>query len=116
MQSLVQRVIGRSSLCLFSEWQSSQRALIYRKGGPLAVTDANLLLGRLIPDYFPKIFGKSEKEPLDVEASRSAFQGLVQEINANPLNDKELGFDEIVYGLVSPTYLSKQTQAHSHFV
>ncbi|KAH0835797.1 Hydantoinase/oxoprolinase-domain-containing protein [Lanmaoa asiatica] len=38
----------------------------YRKGGgPLAVTDANLLLGRLIPDYFPKIFGKWENEPLE---------------------------------------------------
>ena len=34
----------------------------YRKGGPLAVTDANLLLGRLLPDYFPKIFGKTEDE------------------------------------------------------
>lgn len=67
-----------------------------RKGGPLAVTDANLLLGRLIPDYFPKIFGKSEKEPLDVDASRTAFEKLAEEINAS--NDKELSLDEIVYG------------------
>ena len=41
------------------------------KGGPLAVTDANLLLGRLITDYFPKIFGKSEKEPLNIEVLRT---------------------------------------------
>lgn len=34
----------------------------YRKGGPLAVTDANLLLGRLLPQYFPKIFGKTEDQ------------------------------------------------------
>ncbi|EMD35703.1 hypothetical protein CERSUDRAFT_115669 [Gelatoporia subvermispora B] len=70
----------------------------YRKGGPLAVTDANLMLGRLLPDYFPKIFGKSEKEPLDVEASRSAFEALAKEINSS--QEKELGLDEIVYGFI----------------
>lgn len=60
------------------------------------MTDANLLLGRLIPDYFPKIFGKSEKEPLDVDASKSAFEKLVEEINQS--HEKKLTFDEIVYG------------------
>ncbi|KAG6841174.1 hypothetical protein C0991_001099 [Blastosporella zonata] len=70
----------------------------YRKGGPLAVTDANLILGRLIPDYFPKIFGKSEKEPLDAEASRVAFERLAEDINAN--HDGELSIDEIVYGFI----------------
>jgi 5-oxoprolinase (ATP-hydrolysing) len=55
-----------------------------------------LLLGRLIPDYFPKIFGKSEKEPLDIEASRTAFEKLAEEINAE--QDKKLSLDEIVYG------------------
>ncbi|KAL4267288.1 Oxoprolinase family protein [Pleurotus pulmonarius] len=70
----------------------------YRKGGLLAVTDANLLLGRLIPDYFPKIFGKSEKEPLDHDASRAAFEPLVKEINAS--HENELSFDEVVYGFI----------------
>ena len=38
----------------------------YRKqGGTLAITDANLILGRLLPDFFPKIFGPKEDEPLD---------------------------------------------------
>ena len=55
-----------------------------RKGGPLAVTDASLLLGRLIPSYFPKIFGKSESEPLDHEASRRAFEELAERINSDP--------------------------------
>lgn len=71
---------------------------VYRKGGPLAVTDANLLLGRLIPDYFPKIFGKSEREPLDIEASQSAFEVLAKHINDN--SETKLSFDEIVYGCV----------------
>jgi 5-oxoprolinase (ATP-hydrolysing) len=70
----------------------------FRKGGPLAVTDANLLLGRLIPKYFPKIFGKSEKEPLDVDASRSEFEKLAQNINEKSAND--LSLDEIIYGCV----------------
>ena len=69
-----------------------------RKGGPLAVTDANLLLGRLIPEYFPKIFGKSEKEPLDVDASRGEFEKLSQNINEKSAND--LSLDEIIYGCV----------------
>ncbi len=62
------------------------------------MTDANLLLGRLIPDYFPKIFGKSEKEPLDVVASRTEFEKLAQNINENSANDFSL--DEIIYGCV----------------
>jgi 5-oxoprolinase (ATP-hydrolysing) len=63
------------------------------------VTDANLLLGRLIPEYFPKIFGKSENEPLDVDASRRAFEKLAQNINENSAN--EFTLDEIIYGYVS---------------
>ena len=72
----------------------------YRRGGPLAVTDANLMLGRLNVDYFPKIFGKSEKEPLDIEASRAAFDKLAQEINASVTEEKRMELDEIVYGYV----------------
>ena len=47
-----------------------------KKGGMLAVTDANLILGRLLPDHFPKIFGPSEDMPLDKEASERAFSKL----------------------------------------
>ncbi|RDX50719.1 5-oxoprolinase [Lentinus brumalis] len=72
----------------------------YRKGGPLAVTDANLVLGRLVPDYFPNIFGKTEKEPLDIEASRSAFDKLAEEINASVPEGQKKDLDEIVYGFI----------------
>lgn len=44
------------------------------------MTDANLVLGRLIPEYFPHIFGENENEPLDVSASKKAFQHLVDEV------------------------------------
>eukprot|EP00958_Prasinococcus_capsulatus_P024615 scaffold3880_cov403-Prasinococcus_capsulatus_cf.AAC.3 len=53
----------------------------YRKGGQLAVTDANLLLGRVVPKYFPKIFGKNEDQALDASATREAFESLTKEIN-----------------------------------
>lgn len=45
------------------------------------MTDANLMLGRLLPEYFPKIFGESECEPLDYDASRAKFELLREEIN-----------------------------------
>ncbi|KAI1614114.1 Hydantoinase B/oxoprolinase-domain-containing protein [Exophiala viscosa] len=53
----------------------------YRKGGPLTVTDANLFLGRLLPEYFPKIFGPHENEPLDRDVTASKFQALTNAIN-----------------------------------
>jgi 5-oxoprolinase (ATP-hydrolysing) len=53
----------------------------YRKNGYLAVTDANLVLGRLQPDFFPHIFGPNEDMPLDREASRAALAQLTEKIN-----------------------------------
>jgi len=53
----------------------------YRKGGHLSVTDANLVLGRLNPDFFPKIFGTNENEALDLEASREAIKKMTAKIN-----------------------------------
>lgn len=53
----------------------------YRKGGPLTVTDANLVLGRLRIEGFPRIFGPNHDEPLDVEATRREFSKLTATIN-----------------------------------
>ena len=55
----------------------------YRKGGPLTVTDANLVLGRLQAKYFPNIFGKDENEPLDYEGAKNAFENLLVQVNAD---------------------------------
>jgi 5-oxoprolinase (ATP-hydrolysing) len=52
----------------------------YRRGGPLAVTDANVMVGKLIPDFFPRIFGVQQNLPLDAEAVREAFAQLAHEI------------------------------------
>ena len=52
----------------------------YRRGGPLAVTDANVMTGRLIADFFPKIFGPKQDQPIDDKAVREAFAALAREI------------------------------------
>src|SRR5215468_3859077 len=53
----------------------------YRRDGPLAVTDANVMLGKLMPDFFPHIFGPRQDQPLDAEAVRAAFADLAREVN-----------------------------------
>jgi 5-oxoprolinase (ATP-hydrolysing) len=52
----------------------------YRRGGPLAVTDANVMVGKLIPDFFPKIFGPHQDQPIDADAVRAAFAQLATAI------------------------------------
>jgi len=52
----------------------------YRRGGPLAVTDANVLLGRIQPEHFPHVFGPDQDQPLDVKAVRSAFVELAERV------------------------------------
>ena len=52
----------------------------YRRGGPLAVTDANVMLGRLQPAHFPRVFGPGADEPLDREAVVQRFQALATEV------------------------------------
>ena len=68
----------------------------YRKDGYLAVTDANLVLGRVIPDKFPKIFGPNENEPLDLQASRAAFEALS---NSNNFSKKR-SIEELAWGFI----------------
>ncbi|WP_432285700.1 hydantoinase B/oxoprolinase family protein [Aminobacter sp. BA135] len=52
----------------------------YRRGGPLAVTDANVMLGKLQPDFFPAIFGPAQDQPLDARVVRKKFAALAEEI------------------------------------
>ena len=52
----------------------------YRRGGPLAITDCNVMLGKLQPDYFPKLFGKSADLPLDAAVVREKFTAMAQQI------------------------------------
>jgi len=52
----------------------------YRRGGPLAVTDANVMLGKLQPDFFPAIFGPNQDQKLDTEIVRRKFSELAERI------------------------------------
>ena len=54
----------------------------YRRGGPLAVTDCNVMLGKIQPDYFPSVFGANANEPLDKKAVEEGFAALARQISA----------------------------------
>lgn len=75
----------------------------YRKGGPLTVTDANLFLGRLVPEFFPKIFGKNEDQGLENKASDNLFQELTNRINQESRangSKRIMTADEVAYGFI----------------
>lgn len=52
----------------------------YRRGGPLTVTDCNVMVGKLVPELFPAIFGPGGDRPLDADAVRAGFAALAAEI------------------------------------
>ena len=52
----------------------------YRRGGPLALTDANVMLGRLQPDHFPAVFGPGADQPLDGAVVRQRFADLARQV------------------------------------
>ena len=52
----------------------------YRRGGPLAVTDANVLLGKIQPHFFPHVFGPQANEPLNREAVQQQFNALAKDM------------------------------------
>ncbi|WP_435104185.1 hydantoinase B/oxoprolinase family protein [Arhodomonas sp. AD133] len=54
----------------------------YRRGGPLTVTDCNVMLGKLQPEFFPRVFGPDADQPLDPEVVRERFTALTDEIRA----------------------------------
>lgn len=67
------------------------------------MTDANLVLGRLSPPNFPHIFGPNENEPLDLEASRAAFEKLTEIINVDlkTSGGKLLSVEEVCLGFLN---------------
>ena len=54
----------------------------YRRGGPLTITDCNVLLGKLQPDCFPRVFGPTGEEAMDPVVVRSRFEELVAAMEA----------------------------------
>ncbi|EFO76588.1 putative hydantoinase/oxoprolinase [Mycobacterium tuberculosis SUMu001] len=60
----------------------------YRGGGPLCVTDANVMLGRIQPTHFPSVFGPSGDQPLDAGTVRRGFTDLAADIAARTGDDR----------------------------
>ncbi|MER7839454.1 hydantoinase B/oxoprolinase family protein [Streptomyces sp. NPDC096040] len=60
----------------------------YRGGGPLAVTDANIMLGRIQAAHFPPVFGPGGDQPLDADLVRDRFTGLAREIREQTGDDR----------------------------
>ncbi|MFG3296928.1 hydantoinase B/oxoprolinase family protein [Streptomyces sp. NPDC048179] len=60
----------------------------YRGGGPLAVTDANVMLGRIQPAHFPRVFGPDGDQPLDADLVRDRFTDLAREIRERTGDDR----------------------------
>ncbi|WP_374466224.1 hydantoinase B/oxoprolinase family protein [Ferrovibrio sp.] len=54
----------------------------YRRGGPLAVTDCNVVLGKLQPDFFPAVFGPNGDQPLDADVVKQKFAELQARVQA----------------------------------
>ncbi len=71
----------------------------YRRGGPLAVTDCNVVLGKIQPDHFPAVFGPDGNEPLDADAARAAFENMAEDI-ARETGDPKMGVEALAEGFL----------------
>ena len=80
---------GGGSICRFEEGRyqvgpqsagADPGPACYRRGGPLTVTDCNVMLGKLNPDHFPAVFGPDGSQTLDVDAVRSGFRQLARQV------------------------------------
>ena len=59
---------------------ASPGPMSYRRGGPLTVTDANVMTGKILPEHFPAIFGAGGDQPLDAQGVREAFARLARDM------------------------------------
>lgn len=73
----------------------------YRAGGPLTITDANLMTGRISPDHFPKIFGKNHNETLDLKSVQDAFKIRAKEIGNKAADSTELTPEKCAEGYLN---------------
>ncbi|MFT4915446.1 MAG: 5-oxoprolinase (ATP-hydrolyzing) [Yoonia sp.] len=80
---------GGGSICTFREGRfqvgpesagADPGPACYRRGGPLTVTDCNVMLGKLSPDHFPAVFGLGADQPLDQNAVAARFGTLIETV------------------------------------
>jgi 5-oxoprolinase (ATP-hydrolysing) len=68
----------------------------YRRGGPLTITDANVVLGRIRPEFFPRVFGIGANEPLDYTIAAQLFADMAQRMTASA--GREVTPEEVAAG------------------
>ena len=92
----------------------SFNAALRSKGGSLAITDANVHLGRVLPEYFPHIFGEKEDQPLDAAATTAAFSELADEVNAfyKASGMPAKSVDELAFGFLQVSMLPLHKHTH----
>ncbi|MGF7175601.1 hydantoinase B/oxoprolinase family protein [Azospirillum doebereinerae] len=82
---------GGGSLCVFDGTRfrvgpdsagANPGPACYRRGGPLTVTDCNVMVGKLQPRFFPQVFGPEGNQPLDAEVVKARFTELAATVNA----------------------------------
>ena len=71
----------------------------YRRGGPLTVTDCNVMLGKIQPDHFPRLFGVSGNEALDADVVRAKFAALADDIRASTSDTRSA--EEVASGFIA---------------
>lgn len=71
----------------------------YRRGGPLTVTDCNVMMGKLSPGFFPAVFGPNADQSLDAETVRAKFEAMAAEIEA--ATDRPVTPGELAEGFVT---------------
>ena len=96
---------GGGSICRFDGMRfrvgpesagASPGPACYRAGGPLTVTDCNLFLGRISPEYFPALFGHKGAEPLDPDAARARLEEVAEALGqSKSLEEIAQGFLEV---------------------
>ncbi len=62
--------------------------MAYRRGGPLTVTDANVMLGKINADHFPSVFGPNQNEPIDRDSVVAAFAALAEQMGGEKVAAK----------------------------
>ncbi|MGE5722883.1 MAG: hydantoinase B/oxoprolinase family protein, partial [Sphingomonadales bacterium] len=70
----------------------------YRRGGPLTVTDCNVMLGKIRPEHFPAAFGPNGDQGIDAEIVRRRFEDMAAEVTA--ATGRRMGPEEIAGGFV----------------
>ena len=100
---------GGGSICRFADGRfqvgpesagANPGPACYRRGGPLTVTDCNVLLGKLHPDHFPHVFGPDGNEALDVATVQAKFETLSREV-AQATGDNPRSVEDIAEGFLA---------------